>query len=594
MIRPQRFRRVVGAGPRMRGRSDATAAAGRFHLGAAGTAGLILLGLLATVALAAPALAPFDPAQRVGVPFSRPGPVHLLGTNDVGQDLLSELIFGARVSLAVGVASAAAATVLGTAIGLTAGYCRGSVDTILMRIVDVVLALPFLPLAIVVGVVLGPGLVTLIGVIAATTWAGAARALRSQVLSLRERDHVGAARSMGAGSLHVLRRHVLVDVAPLVVPQFVLVAKAAILAEASLSFLGLGDPTARSWGTTLSYAFQRSAFLTDAWRWWVLPPGLSIALAVLAFALVGCGLESAGSPRRPSSRAARPRRSRTAPARPAMAAGTVAPVLEVAELCVCYDTPAGPVTAVEAASVAVASGEVVGLIGESGSGKSTIVMAAAGLLRLPAVVTSGSVFLDGDDLGALSTAELRRRRSTRVALVPQQAMSALNPVFPVGRQVAEVVRAHQPVTRADSRARAAELLAMVGIDPARAGDHPHRFSGGMRQRVVIAMALANEPALLIADEPTTGLDLVTGAELLDLLASLQERLGMALLLVSHDVAAVLTLASRLVVLQGGRVVEAGPAAQVAAEPSHPHTRALLDAVPRLRPRLCPALAERAG
>ncbi len=162
-------------------------------------------------------------------------------------------------------------------------------------------------------------------------------------------------------------------------------------------------------------------------------------------------------------------------------------------------------------------------------------------------------------------------------------MSALNPVLRVGDQVAEVVRAHQPVTRAQARVRASELLGLVGINPSRAGDHPHRFSGGMRQRVVVAMALANDPALLIADEPTTGLDLVTAADLLRLLASLQARLGMALLLVSHDVEAVLTLASRVVVLQDGRVVEEGPSRRVATEPSHPHTRALLDAVPRLRP-----------
>lgn len=557
----------------------------RRRLGAVGIAGLVILAVLGAVAVAAPVLAPFDPAQRVGVPFSPPGGDHLLGTNDVGQDLLSELVFGARVSLVVGLAAAAAATAIGTAVGLIAGYTRGWVDTVLMRIVDVVLALPFLPLALVVGVIFGPGLATLIGVIAATIWAGAARALRSQVLSLRERDHVAAARSMGAGPLHVLRRHVLVDVAPLVVPQFVLAAKTAILLEASLSFLGLGDPTARSWGTTLSYAFQRSAFLTDAWRWWVLPPGLCIAVAVLAFAILGCGLEKPSSTQRWRRRSVGSGRSRSEATLSPRSAGAV---LEVIGLSVDYATSSGPVTAVDAVSLTVAPGEVVGLIGESGSGKSTIVMAGAAMLRHPAVVTAGAVFLDGDDLAELSVEELRRRRGTRVALVPQQAMSALNPVLPVGRQIEEVIQAHQSVSRGHARVRAAELLAIVGIDPGRAGDHPHRFSGGMRQRVVIAMALANEPGLLIADEPTTGLDLVTAAELLELLASLQARLGMALLLVSHDVAAVLSLASRVVVLHEGQVVEEGPAGRVAANPSHPHTRVLLDAVARLRPPLADA------
>ncbi|MGH9151492.1 MAG: dipeptide/oligopeptide/nickel ABC transporter permease/ATP-binding protein [Acidimicrobiales bacterium] len=557
---------------------------------------MVLLGVLAGVAVAAPVLAPFDPSARVGIPFSRPGGAHLLGTNDVGQDLLSELLFGARVSLTVGLAAALAATALGTVVGLTAGYARGWVDVVLMRVVDVMLALPFLPLAIVVGVVLGPGLTTLVALIAATTWAATARALRSQVLSLREHDHVAAARAMGAGPAHVLWRHVLVDVTPLVVPQFVLAAKTAILLEASLSFLGLGDPTARSWGTTLSYAFERSAFLTDAWLWWVVPPGACIALAVLAFALVGCGIEGEGvaSAPDPSRRPPRPEPAPTPVTRAAPASSGPGAALDVHRLCVHYDTPTGPVVALDGVSLRVESGEVVGLIGESGSGKSTLVKAAAGLLRPPARVTGGTVLLHGDDLATLSAGELRRRRGDRVALVPQEAMSALNPVLRVGDQVAEVLRAHRPVTRAQARARAAELLDLVGIDPRRAGAHPHQFSGGMRQRVVIAMALANEPALLVADEPTTGLDLVTAAEVLGLLAGLQAGLGMALLLVSHDVAAVLSLASRVVVLHSGQVVEEGPAARVAGTPSHPHTRALLDAVPRLRPPAAALLAGHAG
>ncbi|PLS75863.1 MAG: ABC transporter [Actinobacteria bacterium] len=563
----------------------------RLHLGRTGATGVAVLGVLAAIAAAAPVLAPFDPGARVGAPFSPPSTTHLLGTNDVGQDLLSELVFGARASLAVGLAAAAASTAIGTAIGLTAGYARGWVDTVLMRIVDVVLSLPFLPLAIVIGVVLGPGLATLVLLIAAVTWAGTARSLRSQVLAVRELDHVSAARAMGATTSHVLWRHVLVDVTPLVVPQFVLAAKVAILLEASLSFLGLGDRTTRSWGTTLSFAFERSAFLTDAWLWWVVPPGACIALAVLGFSLVGYGIEEMSRPRL---------RRRPAPVwqRQSVPAGSAAagesapvPVLEIVDLGVRYDTPSGAVLALDGVSLTVAAGEVVGLIGESGSGKSTVVTAAAGLLRAPAVVTHGGVFLDGEELGALSPDELRRRRGTRVALVPQEAMAALNPVLSVGDQVVEAIRAHQPLSRAQGRARAAQLLAMVGIDPARAGDHPHQFSGGMRQRIVIAMALANEPAVLIADEPTTGLDLVTAADVLRLLASLQARLGMAMLVVSHDLPAVLGLATRVIVLEDGRVVEEGTGERVSSLPSHPHTKALIDAIPRLRPP-SPAVPER--
>ena len=548
----------------------------RLRPGRVGTYGLVLMGALAAIALAAPLLAPYEARARVGIPFAPPGGPHLLGTNDVGQDLLSQLLHGARVSLAVGVAAAAAATIIGTTVGLVAGYARGCVDALLMRMVDVVLSLPFLPLAIVVGVFLGPGIPTLVGLIAAVTWAPTARELRSQVLAARELEHVAAARAMGGRTAYVLRRHLLAEVAPIVVPQFVQAAKVAILAEASLSFLGLGDPGAPSWGAMLASAHARSAFLTDAWLWWVVPPGLCIGLSVVAFALIGYGFEEAARPR--LRHRGRRRLAPEVEQSPACSGGAV---LAVAGLTVRYEGGEG-VTALDGVSLAVAPGEVVGVIGESGSGKSTLVAAATGLLRPPAVVASGQVLLGGEDLAALTPSELRRRRSTGVALVPQQAMAALNPVRRVGDVLVEAVRAHRDVTRREASQRAVELLGMVGLDPVWARAYPHQLSGGMRQRVVIAIALANEPALLVADEPTTGLDLATAVELLDLLAALQRRLGMAMLVVSHDLAAVLTVAQRVVVMEQGRVVEDGPAAAVAGAPVHPHTRALLAAVPQLR------------
>ena len=538
--------------------------------------GLGLLAVLVLVALAAPLLAPYDPAERAGRPFAAPSGAHLLGTDDVGHDLLSELLYGARVSLLVGVVAALAATVVGAAVGVTAGYARGRVDPVLMRLVDVVLALPALPLTIVIGVFAGPGLGTQILVISMVMWAGVARELRAQVLSLRERDHIQALRAMGAGPWHVVPRHLLPAVAPLVVPQFVLATKTAILLEASLAFLGLGDISAKSWGTMLSLAHARSAFLTDAWLWWVIPPGLAIALTVLAFALLGHAFEERA---RPSLR------SRVAPARPRRAPVSLSvirgddPPLVVEGLGVTYPGPA-PVRAVDGVDLAVEAGELVGLVGESGSGKSTLAAAAAGLLGPPAEVT-GSVRIEGRDLATLSAEQLRRLRGDRVALIPQEAMSALNPVHTVGDQLAEAVRVHRRVGRAAARARAAELLELVGIDPRRGRDHPHQFSGGMRQRVVIAMALANEPAVVIADEPTTGLDVLVQAEVLALLDGLRRRMGLALLVVTHDLPMIERLADRIAVMQAGRLVEVGPAARVAGAPEHPYTRLLVESAARL-------------
>ncbi len=253
--------------------------------------GLILLIGLGGVALLAPYLSPYDPKEVVGRPFQKPSPEHPLGTNDIGQDILSELLYGARTSLLIGFTAAAIAILLGTLVGVVAGYAGGWVDAALMRLVDVVLVIPFLPLMILLAAYLGPGLINIIGVIAALIWARPARVIRSQVLSLKHSAYIEAAEALGAGFGRVLFRHVLPGVLPLALAQFILAASSSILIESSLAFLGLGDPLRKSWGTILYYAQARGAFLTGAWLWWVLPPGLLITLSVLGFALTGYALE---------------------------------------------------------------------------------------------------------------------------------------------------------------------------------------------------------------------------------------------------------------------------------------------------------------
>ncbi|MEJ7809968.1 MAG: ABC transporter permease [Gemmatimonadaceae bacterium] len=260
--------------------------------------GAALLAVLIVLAVAGPALAPYDPASQVSPPFSPPGAGHVLGTDDVGHDILSQLLAGARASLLVGTMAATTAMLVGVTVGLTAGLSGGAADFVLMRLVDVMLTLPFLPLAIVVSVFAGPGIGTEIAVIGLVLWARTARVLRAQVLAIRGQEYVVGARAIGAGTPRVLARHVLPSALPLVVPELVRAASAAILLESSLSFLGLGDPTVASWGTMLFYANARSAFLTDAWVWWVLPPGLCIGLTVLAFALIGFAAEERAWPQR--------------------------------------------------------------------------------------------------------------------------------------------------------------------------------------------------------------------------------------------------------------------------------------------------------
>jgi ABC-type dipeptide/oligopeptide/nickel transport system permease subunit len=273
------------------------AARRRFALGVVGWVGVLLLVILTATAVFAPALSPYNPEETVADPFQAPSRAHPLGTNDVGQDILSELIFGARISLTIGFLAAAIAVSIGTTVGLIAGFLGGWVDVVLMRGVDLVLVIPFLPLMILLAAYLGPSFWNIIIVIGILVWARPARVIRSQVLSVKSLDYIEAALALGSRTARVIARHVLPAVLPLALAQFILAASNAILIEASLSFLGLGDPTAKSWGSVLYYAQVRNAFISGAWVWWVLPPGFLITAATLGFAFTGYSLEEILNPK---------------------------------------------------------------------------------------------------------------------------------------------------------------------------------------------------------------------------------------------------------------------------------------------------------
>ncbi|MFD4637210.1 ABC transporter ATP-binding protein [Lentzea sp. NPDC058436] len=243
----------------------------------------------------------------------------------------------------------------------------------------------------------------------------------------------------------------------------------------------------------------------------------------------------------------------------------------------------GSSPAVSEVSFSLTAGEVLAVVGESGSGKTVTAMSLLGLLP-PTASVSGRALLDGRDLYSLSAPELREVRGNAVGVVFQEPMSALNPVFTIGSQIVEAVRVHRAVSRAEARSRALELLQLVGLPAERFKAYPHEMSGGQLQRVVIAMAVANEPSLLIADEPTTALDVTVQAEILGLLRDLRDRLGVAILLITHDMGVVADLADRVVVMNAGRVVETGPVKQVFQQPAEEYTRTLLDSVLRLDSR----------
>ena len=543
-----------------------------------GLAGALLLTVLAAGAVFAPLLSGHDPGVLSGRPFEPPSVSHPLGTNDVGEDLWAQLLFGARVSLMIALVAAFVATALGLLVALVAGYYRGQVEAVLMRVIDLTLSFPFLVLVIVLATFFGRGLPATILVISAVLWARPARVLRSQVLKASEAGHVLAVRSMGASAVRVIVRHILPRVVPLAAAQFVRAANIAVLLEASLAFLGLGDPVRVSWGTILHFANARNAFLTEAWPWWVLPPGLALTAAVVGFAFIGYAVEEWADPRlsRPAQRSLRITAAPQPQHQPANG-----PVLEVRDLAIQYETSKGLVRAVDGISFDITPGRVVGLVGESGSGKTTAVMALLGLLRPPARIVAGEVRLNGRDLGRARRSRIAPLRGREIALIPQIAMNALNPAYTAHRQVAEAAGLTRPDRRA-AAARASELLDLVQIPASRHRAYPHELSGGMRQRIVIAMAIVNVPSLLIADEPVTGLDVVTQVRIVDLLLELRGQMGTAILLISHDLPLAATAADDLLVMYAGRIVESGPADRVTAYPAHPYTRALLHAFPSLR------------
>lgn len=271
---------------------------GRFisGLGWHGVIGISVFAAFIFVALFAPWIAPFGPAERVGAPFAKPDDVLLLGADDIGKDLWSLLILGARTSIGIGLATATLSIGIGTVVGSVAGITRGWLDTVAMRVVDVVLALPFLPLLIVASTFAGRSIVAQILLIASLSWARPARLVRSAALEARSRGHVEVAEGMGASRFRLLWRHLSIGIVPILIPLFLRSAMGAILLEASLAFLGLGDPSRASWGTTLYWANVRGAFLTEAWKWWVLPPGLAISALIVSLGLLGVVAEEKLNP----------------------------------------------------------------------------------------------------------------------------------------------------------------------------------------------------------------------------------------------------------------------------------------------------------
>ncbi|MFI6284221.1 oligopeptide/dipeptide ABC transporter ATP-binding protein [Streptomyces sp. NPDC051018] len=536
--------------------------------------GVLLLQLV--LALAAPWIAPYDPAAPDVVDkLQGPSADHWLGTDDLGRDTLSRLIYGTRTALLASAESVAIGLVLGVGLGLFVGYRGGWWDRIGMRIADVMQSIPALLLALALVAVLGNGLgnaMLAVGLIFAVSFM---RITRAVVLAEREKLYVDAARVLGLRSSGIMLRQVLPNVSPPLIVQASIALGTALLIEATLSFLGVGiDSTQVSWGAMLDASRQHVA---DHPLLAILP-GVAITLSVLVFNLLGDGLRDAGSPRSGARTRPRARAVAAAPADGGRASAPEDALLRVDGLTV---TDAGGAELVSDVSFHIRRGETFGLVGESGCGKSVTAAAILGLLPGGVGIRSGSLRLGDTELAGLRGESLRQVRGRRIGMVFQDPGSALSPVHTVGRQLTDAIRAHSDLTRAQATERAAELLSLVGVPNPRERlrDYPHQFSGGMAQRVVIAGALACDPELLIADEPTTALDVTIQAQVLDLLADLRERFSMSLLLITHDLGVVADSCDRIAVMYAGQIVEQRSVTDAFAAPGHPYTEALLAAVP---------------
>ncbi|WP_223479102.1 dipeptide/oligopeptide/nickel ABC transporter permease/ATP-binding protein [Oricola indica] len=548
------------------------------------TAGLVVFALIVLAALAAPLLPLPDPdatapADRLLRPLAEG---HLLGTDALGRDILSRLLWGTQVSLLVGISATLIAAFFGSLIGLVAGYAGGRVDTLLMRGIDMVMAFPYILLALAIVAVLGPGLLNALYAIAVVNIPFFARNIRGIALGLSRREFVDAARLSGKSNAQILFIEVLPNVLPVIIITMSTTIGWMILETAGLSFLGLGaQPPQADLGSMLG---DGRKILFTAPHVSIIP-GVMIFALVMSINLLGDGVRDVLDPRLKSGALTRPV-ARTAVMREDVPDVTPRPdtVLDVRGLKTEFRFGGEIYKAVGGVDLAVGQGECLGVVGESGSGKSVTAMSIMGLVPTPpGRIAGGAALLDGEDLFAASDERIRKLRGSAVSHVFQDPLSTLHPLFTVGDQLVEAIQAHQPLSKSEATAKAADLLKVVRIpNPAeRLKAYPHELSGGMRQRVCIAMALADDAKIIIADEPTTALDVTVQAQVLSLLDTLRKEKNAGILFITHDFGVVSAICDRVAVMYAGKFVETGTTEEILNSPAHPYTAKLIDCVPVL-------------
>ena len=545
--------------------------------------GGILLLIILTLSILAPILPLKEPnitntADRFMVPFEGG---HILGTDHLGRDLLSRLLWGTQLSLAVGFAAAFIAATFGSILGAIAGFYGQKTDNIIMRFIDMLMAFPYILLALAIVAALGPGLFNALIAVALVNIPFFARNIRGVTVTLANKEFIEAARLSGMSNLRILIVEIFPNLLPMIVIAMSTTVGWMILETAGLSFLGLGSqPPQADLGSMLGEA--RSALITNPHTSFV--PGIMIFCIVIGINLFGDGVRDALDPRLKKGSLIRPLPQTI------YEGGDTQPtpstkLLSVQNLSTQFHVNQDVYQSSNDVSFEIQEGECLGLIGESGSGKSVTALSVTSLVASPpGVIKKGSVNYKNENLLALPYEKLRSIRGNKISYIFQDPLTTLHPLHTIGDQLLEALQAHDSkLSISESISKSKDLLKSVQIpNPDNVWDvYPHQLSGGMRQRVCIAMALINNPELIIADEPTTALDVTVQAQILNILNSLRKERKLSILFISHDFGVISQLCDRVIVMYAGSIVEEGPVKNIMQQAAHPYTSELIKCVPQL-------------
>lgn len=562
----------------------------------------LLLVCVILIPFMAPIITSVEPTQiSIRERMAPPSWEHPLGQDEFGRDRLSRVLYGGQVSLTTAFSSSFIACIVGVLFGLIGAYFRGFFEVILGRLADIVLCFPPILLALLSVTLFGPGVGTLVAVLSVLYFPIFARISYSETQRVSAMEFVDASRALGTSSANILFKTILPNIAGPIAIQFSLTVAAAITIESGLSFLGLGVvPPAPSWGQMLRGA--RNLITDDALGIFV--PCAALAITIFVINLFCDRLRDVLDPKGMVKK--KNPLSKTLFSTNMLRKGPLEEerVASIRKLALTTNGSNGDeVNLIEDISIDLREGYCTALVGESGSGKSLTSLALMKLLPDGIEHKAGFMTIRTKSGHALSLTDANEQvmeniRGNEISMIFQNPMTALNPVHKVGKQMVEAILAHKDMSLSDAKAKAIELLKVVGINEAerRFNGYPHQMSGGMRQRVTIAMALTCDPKLLILDEPTTALDVTIQAEIIDLLNRLRDEYdsGLSMLFISHNLAVVSQIADRVMVMYSGKIVEEGPTNEVLSNPRHPYTKGLLTSMPTYHHNLHCSRGDRLG